>query len=82
LCYFDVNKSSSLSRHHGKFDEASKLKNIFIELNRHHIKTPSAFNYSLPSIFKTEKIKNKAVEREFEKLKKLKKSRNGGSTTL
>ena len=62
LCYFDgeiLKKQSTLSKENGKFDKTRKLNNIFIELNRHHIKTPSAFNYSLPSIFKAEKIKNK-----------------------
>ena len=68
LTYFEgqnIKKLSTLSSASGKFNAAKKLDNVFIEINRPNIATPSPFNYSIPSNFKSQKNKSKFAETMF-----------------
>ena len=70
ITYFEganIKKQSTLSKESGKFSAAKRLDNVFVEINRPNIATPSPFNYSIPSTFMNKKTKSKLAETLFEK---------------
>ena len=67
-CYFegpDYKRTSTLSKEHGKVGKNARLDNVFVEINRHNIYTPCAFNYNIPSMFNKDKKRIDYVDKKF-----------------
>jgi hypothetical protein len=67
-CYFegpDMRRTSTLNRNLGKVGKNKKLDNVFVEINRHNIFTPSSANYNIPTMFNKEKKRIDYVDKRF-----------------
>ena len=82
-CYFegpDYKRTSTLSKEAGKVGKNARLDNVFVEINRHNIYTPCAFNYNIPTMFNKDKKRIDYVDKKFRGSSKNLKSRRSSST--
>ena len=61
----DFRKTSTLNSEMGKVGRDRKPDNIFVEINRHQLKTPSSFAYNIPTMFNKDKKRLDYVDKKF-----------------